>query len=50
MVFEKSNDWIFVNLLYREILDENVNISFNVIFIFEMIFSFMRFKGSTDII
>lgn len=34
MVFEKSNDWIFVNLLYREILDENVNILFNVIFIF----------------
>lgn len=34
MVFEKINDWIFVNLLYREILDENVNILFNVIFIF----------------
>lgn len=30
MAFEKSNDWIFVNLLYREILDGNVNTLLNV--------------------
>lgn len=44
MAFEKSNDWIFVNLLYREILDENVNTLLNVTLIFlSPIFSYLQF-------